>query len=50
MWRPARTLMSCGPPPLGRTLSPDELSNNLNNINELKIYHEIRGNLILRAL
>ena len=26
-------------------MSPDEISNNLNNINDLKFYHEIRGNL-----
>ena len=26
---------------------PDDVSNNLNNINELGFYHEIRGNLTL---
>ena len=50
-----RTLMPPGAPrpmkieftrqPLGGASSPDESSNNLNNINDLKFYHEIRGNL-----
>jgi len=29
--------------------SPDEISNNLNNINDLKFYHEIRGNLVFSS-
>ena len=45
MWRAARALISCGSTTFGGASSPDESSNNLNNINDLKFYHEIRGNL-----
>jgi hypothetical protein len=45
MWRAARALISCYYTTLGGTSPPDEISNNLNNINDLKFYHLIRGNL-----
>ena len=45
MWRAARTVIPGGYRILGRTSSPDEHSQNLNNINGLKFYHLIRGNL-----
>src|SRR5215471_2116091 len=45
LWRAARALISCGYTTLGRAASPHESSNNLNNINGLKFYHEIRGKL-----
>jgi hypothetical protein len=45
MWRAACALISCGYTTLGRASSPDVISINLNNINDLKFYHEIRGNL-----
>src|SRR5712671_2858672 len=45
MWGAACALISCGYTTLGRASSPDLISNNLNNINDLKFYHEIRGNL-----
>jgi hypothetical protein len=45
MWRAARALISCDYTTLGGASSPDEISNNLNNINDLKSYHLIRGNL-----
>ena len=41
MWRAARALTSCGYPAFGGASSHDEISNNLNNINDLKFYHEI---------
>ena len=37
--------MSCCYTLLGRASSPREISNNLRNINGLKFYHSIRGNL-----
>jgi putative transposase len=43
-------LISCGSTTFGGASSPDESSNNLNNINDLKFYHKIRGNLDLLAL
>jgi hypothetical protein len=45
MWRAARVLISCYYTTLGGISSPDEISNNLNNINDLKFYHLIRGYL-----
>jgi hypothetical protein len=45
MWRAARDLISWCYTTLGRTSSPDVISNNLNNINDLKFYHSIRGHL-----
>jgi hypothetical protein len=39
MWRATRTLISCCYTTLGDASSPDESSNNLNNINGLKFYH-----------
>src|SRR5688572_16925830 len=45
MWRAARALISCCYATLGGASSPDETSHNLNNINGLKFYHSIRGNL-----
>ena len=45
MWRAARALISWCYTTLGGTLSLGEISNNLNNINDLKLYHSIRGNL-----
>jgi len=45
MWRAARALISCYYPTLGSASSPDKISNNPNNINVLKFYHLIRGNL-----
>jgi hypothetical protein len=42
MWRAAYALISCGYTTLGRASSPDVISINLNNINDLKFYHEIR--------
>jgi hypothetical protein len=45
MWRAACALISCGYTTLGRASSPDVISTNLNNINGLKFYHEIRGNV-----
>src|SRR5215471_17012315 len=45
LWRAARALISCCYTTLGRAASPYESSNNLNNINGLKFYHETRGNL-----
>ena len=48
MWRAACALISCCYTTLGQAASPYERSNNLNNINGLKFYHEIRGNLRIR--
>jgi hypothetical protein len=45
MWRAACALISCGYTILGGVSSPDVISTNLNNINDLKFYHEIRENL-----
>jgi hypothetical protein len=45
MWRAACALLSCGYTTLRRASPPDVISTNLNNINDLKFYHEIRGNL-----
>jgi rRNA maturation protein Rpf1 len=45
MWRAARALISCYYTTSGGISSPDEISNNLNNINDLKFYHVIWGNL-----
>jgi hypothetical protein len=47
MWRAACALISCGYTILGGASSPDVISTNLNNINDLKFYHAIRGNLEL---
>jgi hypothetical protein len=38
-------LIACFYATLGDASSPNEISNNLNNINDLKFYHQIRGNL-----
>ena len=38
-------MISCCYTPLGRASSPREISNNLRNINGLKFYHSIWGNL-----
>ena len=45
MRRAARALISCCYTPLGRASSAREISNNLSNINGLKFYHSIWGNL-----
>jgi hypothetical protein len=45
MWRAARALISWGYTTLGGASSPDKISNNVNNINDLKFYHSIRGSL-----
>src|SRR5215475_8326631 len=45
MWSTARTVLSWCSTTFGGASSPDELANNLNNINGLKFYHSIRGNL-----
>jgi len=45
MWRAAGALISCCSTTLGGASSPDKISNNLNNINDLKFYHDIRGKL-----
>jgi hypothetical protein len=45
MWRAACALISCGYTILGGASSTDVISTNLNNINGLKFYHAIRGNL-----
>src|SRR5215471_12003904 len=45
MWRAARALISCCYTTIGGAASPAEIPNNLNNINDLKFYHSIRGNL-----
>src|SRR5262245_27602220 len=45
MWRAACALISCCSTILGGALSPDKTSNNLNNINDLKLYHLIRESL-----
>jgi hypothetical protein len=45
MWRAARALISCYYTTLRGASSPDEISNNLNNISDLKFYRLIRGNL-----
>ena len=39
MWRAARALISCYYTALEGASPPDEISNNLNNINDLKFYH-----------
>jgi len=39
MRRAARALLSCGYTTFRGVSSPDEISNNLNNINDLKFYH-----------
>ena len=45
MWRAARALISWCYTTLGGASSPDKVSNNVNNINDLKFYYYIRGNL-----
>ena len=45
MLRPAHPLISCCYTTFGRRFAADGTSNNLNNINGLGFYHEIRGNL-----
>ena len=44
--RPARALISWCYTTVGGASSPDKISNNVNNINNLKFYHLIRGNLV----
>jgi hypothetical protein len=39
MWSTARAVISCCYTTLGGASSPDEIVNNLNNINDLKFYH-----------
>ena len=39
MWRATRALISCCCTTLGDASSPDKISKNLNNINDLKFYH-----------
>src|SRR5215510_7245662 len=49
MWSTARAVLSWCSTTFGGASSPEEISNNLNNINDLKFYHLIRGNLNFSA-